>query len=242
MMHYTIIENFLTLLRAGAFNDVSDATTVEMSRYKWRRLRGVAAEQGVLRYVVLGGERIAPGIDELRFGEVKLDEAEFDVGEGCFLFNRWTERRLEDVREGEMNLPTTSDESLHVLDLIVSNANIMVRGGLSLAGIVALGRYLRENVKLIDFEKVTTWLQRANLVQVASYLGSLLMDCFDFAEDDVPFVARYYSSGRRELWRCLERSGESCRFPLSARLNIALIETCSFYFKRVTSVITEIEE
>ena len=241
-MHYTVIDNMLTLLRAGAFDDVADAEIVPMSQYKWRVLMRAATVLGVLQYVVRGGEKLIPGNVYVCIDTAGLQCPSFDVDGTSYLFNRWTQQRLDDVREEEMNSHTTSDESLHVLDLIVANANCMVRGKLSVLGIVSLGTYMRENTKAIDYEKVVQWLRRTNLMQVSSLLGSILIDVFGFSEDEVPFLFQYYSSGEKKLVKCITETSKGDCLSLPFRLNMALIETLSYYFKRATSVITNIEE
>ncbi len=239
-MHYTVIDNMLTLLRAGAFDDVADAEIVPMSQYKWRVLMRAATVLGVLQYVVRGGEKLVPNNVYVCIDTAGLQCPTFDVDGTSYLFNRWTQQRLYDVREEEMNSHATSDESLHVLDLIVANANFMVRNELSVLGIISLGVYMRENSKTIDYEKVVPWLRRTNLMQVSSLLGSILIDCFGFSEDEVPFLFQYYSSGEKKLVRCITSNGRGLSLPF--RLNMALVETLSYYFKRATSVITNIEE
>lgn len=228
------------LLRAGAFDDVADAEIVPMSQYKWRMLMRTATVLGILQYVVRGGEKLVPDNGWVCIDTSSLKCPSFDVDGVSVLFNRWTQKRLDDVREEEMNLPTTSDESLHVLDLIVANANHIVRGNISVLGIISLGRYMRENSKTIDYEKIVPWLRRVNLMQVSSFLGSILIDVFGFSEDEVPFVFQPYSDGEKKLIRCIRSNGHGISLP--CRLNMALIETLSYYFKRATSVITNIEE
>lgn len=241
-MHYTIIDNMLTLLRAGAFDDVEDAEIVPMSQYKWRTLMSAATVLGILQYVVRGGEKLVPDNAFVCIDTSNIECRTFDVDGASFLFNRWTQMRLDDVREEEMNLPTTSDESLHILDLIVASANHIVRNELSVLGVVALGEYMRENRKTIDYEKVVPWIRRTNLMQISSFLGSILIDCLGFSEDEVPFLFQHYSSGEKKLVKCIESASKGYGLPLPFRLNIALVETSSYYFKRASTVITNIEE
>lgn len=79
-------------------------------------------------------------------------------------------------------------ETIYLLRLIVSNVNAMYSGGISLRGIIQLGQYLRTRGDKVDFVKLDTWLTKLHIQRMAQLEGSVLIQFFNFEQDEIPFV------------------------------------------------------
>lgn len=96
--------------------------------------------------------------------------------------------RLARIQQDEPHAIDTSMETIYLLRLIVSNVNAMYSGGISLRGIVQLGQYLRTRGDKVDFVKLDSWLSRLHIQRMAQLEGSVLIQFFDFEQDEIPFV------------------------------------------------------
>ena len=104
------------------------------------------------------------------------------------MHNSFLNRRLTKIQKEEPHVIDTSMETVYLLRLIVSNANAMLSGGISIRGIIQLGQYLRTRGDKVDFVKLDNWLTKLHLQRMAQLEGSVLITFFDFEQDEIPFV------------------------------------------------------
>lgn len=97
-------------------------------------------------------------------------------------------KRLIKIQQDEPHAIDTSMETIYPLRLIVSNVNAMYSGGISLRGIIQLGQYLRTRGDKVDFVKLDTWLTKLHIQRMAQLEGSVLIQFFNFEQDEIPFV------------------------------------------------------
>lgn len=104
------------------------------------------------------------------------------------MHNSFLNRRLNKIQKEEPHVIDTSMETVYLLRLIVSNANAMLSGGISIRGIIQLGQYLRTRGDKVDFVKLDIWLTKLHLQRMAQLEGSVLITFFNFEQDEIPFV------------------------------------------------------
>ena len=104
------------------------------------------------------------------------------------MHNSFLNRRLTKIQKEEPHVIDTSMETIYLLRLIVSNANAMLSGGISIRGIIQLGLYLRTRGDKVDFVKLDNWLTKLHLQRMAQLDGSVLISVFTFDQDEIPFV------------------------------------------------------
>lgn len=97
-------------------------------------------------------------------------------------------KRLIKIQQDEPHAIDTSMETIYLLRLIVSNVNAMYSGGISLRGIIQLGQYLRTRGDKVGFVKLDTWLTKLHIQRMAQLEGSVLIQFFNFEQDEIPFV------------------------------------------------------
>lgn len=252
-MNTSIRNNLTALLKTGAFDS---APRIEpMSPHKWRRLVQAAERLGVLGYVAMGNGRLSSDLPALKQAQALSGlvtfQRQFPLIDAS-LFNHWSDKRLMEVREGEMNAPDTSEETLFLLDTIVANAHSIVTTGINVEGILSLGRITRQHHNSIDTDKLRSWLSHIGLVQTANFEANILIECWDFHAWEIPFYRKPYPKVKalhdRTLQYALDTRPTSftsltrTQFSTLTRLNIALVETLSYKFMSAISKITDIEE
>lgn len=248
-MHEAILHNIVLLLERGAFNTMPDDATLQpMSPHKWRKLVDIADRLHIMRFIAEGAEglrsdgNISPTVfDALEKKDYKEEEQGFDFT-SAHLFNHWTQRRLEDAREEEMNSHNTSDESLILLDIIIKNAEYVVTNDTNIEGIITMGRFIRDNKDKIDYDKLRSWLAHIGLVQIASMEGNMLIDCFNFNADELSFVIKPFPRARKLFMHSIIKAFGKHSFSNATRMNVAMLETISHRFMKAISMVTDIEE
>lgn len=234
LMHNSITNNLIALLKAGAFDNPTQQLE-PMSPYKWRVLCKAAETLNVLGYVAMGAPKLGKTLEIVPF------QREYPLTDAT-LFNHWSDKHLMEVREEEMNAPDTSDETLQLLDTIVANAHTLITSDVSVEGIIALGKLLRQQHDKIDTSKLNTWLHTIGLVQVANLEANILVDCWNFKPEEIPFYRKPYPKAGKLYHIAMSRTLEKNTFSMATRLNIAMIETLSYNFVNAISSVTDIEE
>ncbi len=233
-MHNSITNNLTALLKAGAFDNTTQKLE-PMSPHKWRVLCKAAETLNVLGYVAQGAPKLGKGLEIIPF------QREYPLTDAT-LFNHWSDKHLMEVREEEMNAPDTSDETLQLLDTIVANAHSLITSDISIEGIIALGKLLRQHHDKIDATKLTTWLSIIGLVQVANLEANILVDFWDFKTEEIPFYRKPYPKASKLYHLAMSKALEKNTFSMATRFNIAMIETFSYNFVNAISTVTDIEE
>lgn len=248
-MHSSIIHNLTILLESGAYGH-SDSTEsiVAMSPHKWRKLVSAAANMNIMRYIAAGAEHIKDNeaVPPALFMELEKCGADKEMPAfdhtTAHLFNHWTQKKLDEVREEEMNSPNTSDETLTLLDYIIKNAEYIITQDTSIEGIISMGCYIRNNKEHIDYNKLNSWLSGIGLVQTASMEGNMLISCMHFAAEELPFVIKPFHRAQRLFMNSIIKVFDKHSFSTRTRLNVAMLETVSHRFMSAISLVTDIEE
>jgi hypothetical protein len=250
-MHDIATENIMTLIRVGAFGMTDGTSLRNMSPYKWRKLITAAQQMCVLPYVAQGAQMLNGDSNLSSALTSALDGASEQIQQQAAtkydfshaqLYNIMTSRRWDGVVNEETSSPVISEETLTLLDIIIANLDDMLNKDVCIHGIITLGTYIRENRDHIDFYKLNKWLTHIGLVQVASFEGSMLIHCFGFTIDELPFVVSYSKSAGRQLLRSVQKVFSPHSFSTATKMNIAMLETISKQFMSAISMVTDIEE
>lgn len=167
-----IKRNFFRLLRSGALNEY--VTLEPMSNFKWRRLFQLLESQKVESIALKGiknhqydtnihiPEQL---IQALAANTVKEEALAKDTPPT--LSNRFLNRKLNKIRHDEYHSIDTSTDTLALLDIILFNINHILNYGISLRGILELGKFLRTKGDKVDFVKLETWLNALHIQRIA---------------------------------------------------------------------------
>lgn len=239
----------MLLLQAGAFGTIAEGNSlVPMSPHKWRKLVSAAEQMHLLPYISMAMPICAedPNLHPTLMVELStkgeaLNLQDLDTS-SAQLYNHWTQKSWENVKEEEMNSTTTSDATLRLLDIIIYNADAIITKDTNIEGIIALGYFLRHHGMEIDRDKLSAWLSRIGLVQIANLEGSMLIATMGFNEDELPFVNRPHHHAYNLFMNSIEKVFQKHSFSNATRLNVAMLETISNRFVRAISLVTDIEE
>lgn len=210
-----INRNFFRILRAGAFGE-SEALE-PMSSFKWKRLIQIAEVQRVIPYVSHGFQLYLQD-NGLSMTDTLQRELEMIAGQKIpevddsvdaivisepLLTNIVLKRMLKKLKKKEVNSEDYSPETLQMLDIIIFNVNQTLTRGISLNGIIEMGRYLRTKGNKVDFIKLEQWLNSLGMMRLASLQGSILIDVFHFDMDEIPFMQKKEKGANRLTQRSL---------------------------------------
>ena len=135
-----------------------------------------------------------------------------------------------------------SDETLQLLDIIIMNADYVIDSTVSLEGLLLFGRFIRENKKAIDYTKLNNWLAKTKMVSMAELLGTILIEFFDFSQDEFPFMRTSVKSSEKIFTQTLEHTFHKQRTPLLTCMHLAAFETLCHRFSGIISVVRDVEE
>lgn len=246
-LHDTIIINFMLLLRAGAFGIIKeDEGLVPMSPHKWRVLVKVGEELKVLPYLNMAlplFEKDENLHNVLREELAKRDTSmvELDTSSAS-LYNHWTQKHWEEVREEEMNSHDISEDTLRLLDLIIYNADAIIVKDVNVEGLIVLGRFMMDHSSTISYDKLSQWLSRIGLVQIASLEGSMLVSAMGLKQENLPIVNKVYRNSQKLFMNSIVKVFEKHSFSNFVRMDVAMLETLSNRFVRAITLVTDIEE
>lgn len=207
-----IQRNFFRLLRSGAYQD-KDAIE-PMSAFKWRRLYQMVEAQQVAPTTFEGVKDHAddPNLqlpDDLKeqWQREALNTAQASVIHSPLatfeLSNYFLNRRLKKMMNAERHSIDCSGDTMNLLNIIIYNVNHMLSSGISLHGIIELGKYLRQKGDRVDFVKLDAWLKKLGMTRMAQLEGSILMAVFNFQQDELPFVEHEEPSAYKLTLRTL---------------------------------------
>lgn len=241
-----IRRNFFRLLRAGVLDEAGEMEP--MSAYKWRRLSELLRDQSVIPLAVKGLSKYEGDVrmnmptdllSTLREEGRTLESAAFDAEPK--LSNPFLNNRLKRIHQAERHAIDTNIETLKLLDVIVANINHIMSRGLSLQGILEIGRYLRTKGQHIDFVKLDTWLQRLHIARMASLLGSILVEVFEFDADEVPFIRKMDPKANQLLMKTLQTDGKK-HHDNRILFIFQPLETSTRFVRNIKQHLSEIEE
>ena len=170
-----IFQNILIKIRNSNFNSKEDS--LPMSPWKWRYM------------------------DDLL---LKIDGmTQYNNKEIYQFVSKIQEKRRESIYENERHSIDTSIETLHLLNLIVFNIRQVETNEISIPGIIALGKYLREKGQHVDFVKLEDWIRILNIKKLTSLLASFLVQAFNFEKNEVPFLYSEHKNANELLFNTL---------------------------------------
>ena len=170
-----IFQNILIKIRNSNFNSKEDS--LPMSPWKWRYM------------------------DDLL---LKIDGmTQYNNKEIYQFVSKIQEKRRVSIYENERHSIDTSIETLHLLNLIVFNIRQVETNEISIPGIIALGKYLREKGQHVDFVKLEDWIRILNIKKLTSLLASLLVQAFNFEKNEVPFLYSEHKNANELLFNTL---------------------------------------
>lgn len=240
-MFPTIQENFTILLRAGTFG-IIDEPLKPMSTFKWNKLVDTAKKLGIYGYVVSGAELLKEDKNLPADINEPTPEEQFIYPETS-LYGFLSSRRYKKISEQEKHNIDCSTETLQFLHLLVANIDLIVTKDMSLTGIIAVGKYLRTKGNRVDFVKLNQWISKLGIAQVASFIGHVLIELFDFESEELEFMTRTYKKPLTHYDRLLDNAfNPQHKFRRASRLNLAFIETSSYHLLNFKTRITDIEE
>lgn len=252
-MNPIIIDNYITLLRAGALKSKNNEI-LPMSLHKWRMLGNMAKEHHVQTFLADGialikesdpdNAKNLPDLKDVGLSEyTKYDvEGSFDASK-AYLVNSISKRRWEELREGEMNdIENISDETLQLLDIIIMNADYAIDTQINIEGILFLGRFLHMNKDLINSTKLNHWLTQTKMSAMANMQGTILTDIFDYPQEEIPFLTKPYHKAEDIFMQTLENTFKKHRIPLFTCLQLAALETIYCRFSGAISIVRDVEE
>lgn len=183
-----IFQNILIKIRNSNFNSKEDS--LPMSPWKWRYM------------------------DDLL---LKIDGmTQYNNKEIYQFVSKIQEKRRVSIYENERHSIDTSIETLHLLNLIVFNIRQVETNEISIPGIIALGKYLREKGQHVDFVKLEDWIRILNIKKLTSLLASFLVQAFNFEKNEVPFLYSEHMNANELLFNTLfiEDKGGGTSHPM----------------------------
>lgn len=250
-LHNTINYNLITLVKIGAFEASDNDGLVLMSPYKWKKLISAAEKIKVLPYIANGikiledDTHLPKSIHELLAEKKDIIEQQANYNydfSNAKLYNYFTSQRREGVINAETSSNNISEETLILLDIIISIMDDMITNDINIHGLITLGKYIRNHKEKINYEKLTYWLAHIGLVQVASLEGNLLIRFFGFERQELPFVIKDYKKADKIINDNIKNIFRSHSFSNATLYNIAMLETISYHFMKSITLITDIEE
>lgn len=223
-MHKSVLNNMIIQLRGNAFG-IHDTAVEPMSRHKWRTVKHVAKEIGISPYI-----------------DAPLEvEPEYDVSQAQ-MFNFLTDRKFIGVKDAEMDSENVSEDTLRMLEIIVTNANAIIQKDIDIKGILALGVFMQRHKDSIDYEKLNGWIMHLGLASMASFMGSIITDTFHLPQNEVGIIFKHNKKADKVFKRALEKSIVKHSASFFLRIKLAPIETISYNFFHAITKITDIEE
>lgn len=207
-----INRNLFRLLRIGAFHTTE--TLEPMSAFKWQRLIQIAEKQDVVPFIrqaapqapqlftsalpPLGGVGgSAPSVDDY---VAAIAEADPELSN---ILLKWKMKRM---RKHEEQNQESTPETWQLLQLLIDNVNQTLTQGISLRGIIELGRFLRQKGQNVDFLQVENWLHRLDMMRMAALQGSILVNLFNFDDDELPFMHQQEKAALKLVERSLSHT------------------------------------
>lgn len=192
-----ITRNLICEIRKTAF-DERDAVTEPMSPFKWRKLCHIGCLQGIGYIVKDNCKEAGVKCDDAHDNSDKYEFTKFKTGVMALRLNTpFTSKALMTVIEDEMHAIDTNVETLTLLWIMIDTLNDMLQRGLTVRGVVNMGRYLRQYGDHIDFNKLDKWLGKIYLRRTAQLQGSILVTLFGFEKDELPFVRRIEPTAKK---------------------------------------------
>lgn len=117
-----------------------------------------------------------------------LDGDSYAVAETYHFSNKFQEQRRVKIFQDERHAIDTSIETLALLNLFVYNVAQIEQSGISITGVINVGKYLREKGHNVDYVKLDKWIANLRINKVVSMISSMLIDAFGFSSIEIPYI------------------------------------------------------
>ncbi|MCI6500744.1 MAG: hypothetical protein SPE73_08890 [Prevotella sp.] len=206
-----INRNFFRILRAGALDE--NEPLEPMSEFKWNRLFQMIKSQNVSA-IALEGIQARRDDENNNIPSELVAELQASVYEAPktktqhahsfevpSLSNPILDHKLKKIFNNERHSIDTNIDSLRLLGIIIDNVQTILNKGMSLGGVLELGKFLRTRGDKVDFVKIDNWLQALHMRRMAQLQGSILILVFNFEQDEIPFVNNIEPSAGKIILR-----------------------------------------
>ena len=206
-----INRNFFRILRAGALDE--NEPLEPMSEFKWNRLFQMINSQNVSA-IALEGIQARRDDENNNIPSELVAELQASVYEAPktktqhahsfevpSLSNPILDHKLKKIFNNERHSIDTNIDSLRLLGIIIDNVQTILNKGMSLGGVLELGKFLRTRGDKVDFVKIDNWLQALHMRRMAQLQGSILILVFNFEQDAIPFVNNIEPSAGKIILR-----------------------------------------
>jgi len=205
-----INRNLFRLLGAAAFNQTTEPLE-PMSKYKWQQLFATATQHNVSNVIIhkLNDHNMHPDfsfpeemtqaweIAAQQNAQKEQDAMTVSEEETVRLTNFFINKKLKKILEAERHEIDASPETLYLLKLYVTLTTALLGPGLKLSQLVRLGKYLREKGDRVDFVKFEKWIDALSLHKMTDMESTMLIQLFDFSEEEFPFLKNTVESAAR---------------------------------------------
>ena len=205
--------NFFSLLRSGVLGHRSVINP--MSGWKWQRLYLVAQNHDINHWIWQGyqmmGDNYFLQLHQDIFRSIdkesdnRLNENDLKINDQVVDYSEWIDKmttpflnkRYENII-GRTKEPTEKD-TIELFKLIVQNVRCLLNTGIHLHLFISLVRFLYQEEKNIDSDRLEAYLKETQLTDMAQYLGELILAVFQADADRVVFMKKKTIRHRRMI-------------------------------------------
>ena len=187
-----IIErNFYRLLRAGAFG--TEEQIEPLSAWKWNRLYQLSEMHDVAPLLYKGIERChdqfflqipAELLQHWSQAQCHGTDDENDMLAPDHLTNPLLDHKLQNILDQEDSNTETRTALLHLL----GTSRFIMNAGIPVKRIAELGVFIRQNSRIIDYDKLKHWIEDLKLTSMVQLMAAMMVKLLAFEPDELPFM------------------------------------------------------
>ena len=187
-----IIErNFYRLLRAGAFG--TEEQIEPLSTWKWNRLYQLSEMHDVAPLLYKGIERChdqfflqipAELLQHWSQAQCHGTDDENDMLTPDHLTNPLLDHKLQNILDQEDSNTETRTALLHLL----GTSRFIMNAGIPVKRIAELGVFIRQNSRIIDYDKLKHWIEDLKLTSMVQLMAAMMVKLLAFEPDELPFM------------------------------------------------------
>ena len=187
-----IIErNFYRLLRAGAFG--TEEQIEPLSTWKWNRLYQLSEMHDVAPLLYKGIERChdqfflqipAELLQHWSQAQCHGTDDENDMLAPDHLTNPLLDHKLQNILDQEDSNTKTRTALLHLL----GTSRFIMNAGIPVKRIAELGVFIRQNSRIIDYDKLKHWIEDLKLTSMVQLMAAMMVKLLAFEPDELPFM------------------------------------------------------
>ncbi len=187
-----IIErNFYRLLRAGAFG--TEEQIEPLSTWKWNRLYQLSEMHDVAPLLYKGIERChdqfflqipAELLQHWSQAQCHGTDDENDMLAPDHLTNPLLDHKLQNILDQEDSNTETRTALLHLL----GTSRFIMNAGIPVKRIAELGVFIRQNSRIIDYDKLKHWIEDLKLTSMVQLMAAMMVKLLAFEPDELPFM------------------------------------------------------